>query len=237
MPGKTDPGHFGALRERNWKEGRHRSLCSPIHSWREARRAGRSGPKASGQACATQHTNVHMAREHTQHIHVHMSRVHAQHTCAHSAHVCTWHTRAHSTHACTHAQHTRVHTSTQTHEHIYIECVHIASSHKHKQTHILTCIHSAHAGVHPGTWGVRGKWESVGEHSEKAQRPACCCGGRARPHAHPMPHQGQFRELGCHSGFPGQLPLRQGSSATPTAPLRALHFSPGLTPASTGSGW
>ena len=134
-------------------------------------------------------------------------------------------------------QHTRVHTSTQTHEHIYIDCVHIASSHKHKQTHILTCTHSAQAGVHPGTWGVRGKWESVGEHSEKAQGPACCCGGRARPHAHPMPHHGQFRELGCHSGFPDQLPLRQGSSATPAAPLRALHFSPGLTPASTGSGW
>lgn len=29
----------------------------------------------------------------------------------------------------------------------------------------------------------------------------------------------------------------QGTSTTPTAPLRALHFSPGLTPASTGSGW
>ena len=186
----------------------------------------------STQMC-TWHVSTHSTYMCTCRVCTHSTRVHTRHMCAHGTHVHTAHTRAHSTHA----QHTRVHTSTQTHEHIYIECMHIASSHKHKQTHILTCIHSAQAGVHPGTWGVRGKWESVGEHSEKAQRPACCCGGRARPHAHPMPHHGQFRELGCHSGFPGQLPLRQASSATPTAPLRALHFSPGLTPASTGSGW
>lgn len=120
----------------------------------------------------------------------------------HTAHTCAHVTRTRTAHMCTRPRkHTNTCTSNECTQH---PCTNISK-------HILTCTHSAQAGVHPGTWGVRGKWESVGEHGEKAQGPACCCGGRARPHAHPLPYHGQCRELG--------LSLRVAWPATPQAGL------------------
>lgn len=153
---------------------------------------------------------------------------HTKHTCVHTSH------RMHTAHTCT-----------RPHKHMSTRASNTCTQHPRMNIskHTSSRAHTAHRRRAPRHTGCERQVGACGGHGEKAQGPAwvwrrCrCCGGGPIPtpaHCHTT---ASSEGGGCHSGFPGQLALRQGSSATPAAPLRALRFSPGLTPASTGSGW